>query len=169
MVNQYEYLEDWLCDVYVMECQVEMMIDVQLKCVGYYLQLQDWLWLYFDDMFGQQVFVEVCLMWFGMLLLVIKDFVVCVVVYGQIVSGMLVDDEVVKMVLVGYVFEQFQIVVYIVFVVVVYVVGEEEICVCCEWILQQECDMVVWLLCYLLVLMIVFFDCLVVDCIDVKW
>lgn len=29
--------------------------------------------------------------------------------------------------------------------------------------------MVVWLLCYLLVLMIVFFDCLVVDCIDVKW
>lgn len=109
MANQHEHLDDWLRDAYAMERQAETMIDAQMKRVGHYPQLQDRLRLHLDDTLGQQALVDACLMRLGTSPSATKDLAARIAAYGEIASGMLADDEVVKTVLAAYAFEQLQI------------------------------------------------------------
>ncbi|WP_423760992.1 ferritin-like domain-containing protein [Burkholderia sp. NLJ2] len=168
MANPREHLEDWLRDAYAMERQAETLIDAQLKRVGHYPQLQDRLRLHRDDTRGQQALVEACLQRLGTTPSAIKDLAARIAAYGQIASGMLSDDEVVKGALAGYAFEQVEIAAYTVLVAVAQAAGEDEIRACCERILQQERDMAAWLLRHLPELTMAFLDRSAVDRIDSK-
>ncbi|MBR8237825.1 MULTISPECIES: ferritin-like domain-containing protein [unclassified Burkholderia] len=168
MANQHEHLEDWLRDAYAMERQAETMIDAQMRRVGHYPQLQDRLRLHLDETLGQQALVEACLMRLGTSPSATKDLAARVAAYGQIASGMLADDEVVKTALAAYAFAQLEIAAYTALVAAAQAAGEDEIRACCERILQQERDMAAWLLRHLPELTTAFLDRSAVDRIDAK-
>ncbi|KVH35360.1 hypothetical protein WT01_22650 [Burkholderia cepacia] len=168
MANPHEHLEDWLRDAYAMERQAEMRLAAQLKRLDDYPQLQDRLRLHLDDTLGQQALVEACLMRLGTTPSAIKDMAARIAAYGQIASGMLAVDEVVKGAQAGYAFGQVEIAAYTALVAAAQAAGEAEIRACCERILQQERDLAEWLLRHLPDLTTAFLDRSAVDSIDAR-
>lgn len=90
------------------------------------------------------------------------------VVFGQFIGGMFFFDEIVKGLISGYVFEQFEIVCYIFLLVVVEKVGDIVFILVIEVILVEEWEMVDWLIKYIFQIMEQFFLCLDVDGVEVK-
>ncbi|MCG5487342.1 MAG: DUF892 family protein [Sinorhizobium meliloti] len=75
----------------------------------------------------------------------IKDIAAKMVAFGQGLSGLFVDDEVVKGSLASYTFEQMEIASYKILIAAAEHVGDQETKRVCEIILQQEVAMAQWL------------------------
>jgi ferritin-like metal-binding protein YciE len=139
---------DWLRDAHAMEEQAETMLGKMIDRVGDYPILQSKLRQHLDETKHQAKLVEGCIEKLGSSASGMKDMAAKVMGFGQAISGIFVEDEVVKGVMASYVFENMEISAYTSLIAAANQLDELEIKSILESILVQEKEMAKWLLDY---------------------
>jgi ferritin-like metal-binding protein YciE len=142
-------LLDWLRDAHAMEQQAEKMLRAQADRLEHYPQLKARIVQHIDETLQQQQLLDQCIARLGGSASMLKDLGGKLAAFGQAVGGMMVEDEVVKGAMAGYVFENIEIATYTVLIAAAESVGDHETRAACEQIIVQEKDMAAWLLTHL--------------------
>lgn len=141
-----EDFQDWLRDAHAMEQQAEAMLGKMVDRVEKYPTLQNKLRQHLEDTKQQSKLVENCIEKMGASTSGMKDLAAKAMGFGQAISGLFVEDEVVKGMMASYVFENMEISAYTSLVTAADALGEHEIKSVLEGILRQEIEMAEWLL-----------------------
>lgn len=136
---------DWLRDAHAMEQQSEKMLKGFSERLENYPKLKARLELHIEETHGQQQLLKGCLDRLGASPSIVKDVAAKVVAFGQTVSGMVIDDEVVKGAMSTYIFEHMEISSYTILIAAAKANGDVETQRVCELILAQEVAMSDWL------------------------
>lgn len=136
---------DWLRDAHAMEQQSEKMSKGLTDRLKHYPQLKARLEQHIEETHGQQQLLKGCLDRLGASPSLIKDLTGKIVAFGQSVSGIPVDDEVIKGAMSCYVFEHMEIASYKILIAAAQAIGDVETQRVCELILAQEVAMADWL------------------------
>jgi ferritin-like metal-binding protein YciE len=136
---------DWLRDAHAMEQQSEKMLQGVIDRLEHYPKLRAQLQLHLEETHGQQQLLKGCLDRLGASPSLVKDISGKVIAFGQTVSGMFVEDEVVKAGMSTYIFEQMEIASYTILAAAAKANGDVETQRVCELILAQEIAMADWL------------------------
>ena len=102
----------WLRDAHAMEQQAETMLSATISRLKHYPDLRRKLEEHLEETKRQQQMVDDCIARLGGDNSVVKDAMAKMVAMGQGLSGMFVDDEVIKASLASYTFEQMEIASY---------------------------------------------------------
>lgn len=137
---------DWLRDAHAMEEQAETMLSNMLDRVEDYPTFQNKLREHLEETKHQRKLVEGCIERLGASTSGVKDFAAKAMGYGQAISGLFVEDEVVKGIMACYVFEHLEISSYTSLIAAAKELGEVETQSVLEGILVQEKEMANWLL-----------------------
>ena len=140
-----EHLLAWLRDAHAMEQQAEMMLSSQIDRLEHYPDLRSRLALHLDETRAQRELVKGCIARLGGDSSLIKDAIGKVVAFGQGLSGVFVEDEVMKGALASYAFEHMEIASYTMLVAAADVAGDRETARVCGQILKEEEAMAEWL------------------------
>lgn len=141
-----EHFIDWLRDAHAMEEQAETMLNGMKDRVDDYPQLQTRIIQHLEETRQQQVQLKACIKRVDASTSGIKDLAGKAVALGQTLSGMFVEDEIVKGVISAYVFEHMEIASYKTLIAAAGRVGDAETQHVLEGILQQEQAMADWLM-----------------------
>lgn len=145
MSKPIDNLLSWLRDAHAMEQQSEKMMRGLSERLENYPSLKARLEQHIEETHGQQQLIKGCLERLGESSSVIKDISAKVVAFGQTVSGIFVDDEVMKGTMATYVFEHMEIASYTILIAAAKANGDVETQRVCELILAQEIAMSDWL------------------------
>jgi ferritin-like metal-binding protein YciE len=145
MTKAIEHFLDWLRDAHAMEQQSEKILEGLIKRLEHYPKLKAQLALHLEETLGQQQLLKGCLERLGSSPSLMKDVSGKIVAFGQTVSGMFVEDEVVKGAMSTYIFEHMEISSYTILIAAAKASGDIETQRVCELILAQEIAMADWL------------------------
>lgn len=139
-----DHLHAWLRDAHAMEEQAVTMLTSQSARLENYPDLKARIDKHLQETRDQIVMLDRCLERIGGAS-TIKDIIGRIVAFGQGLSGLFVNDEVVKGSLASYTFEQMEIASYKILIAAAEYAGDQETKRVCEAILQQELAMAQWL------------------------
>jgi ferritin-like metal-binding protein YciE len=140
-----EMLIDWLRDAHAMEKQAEQMLTNTARRLENYPELKARMERHLDQTRRQADLVRGCIERLGGDTSMIKDMTGQIAGLGQALSGLFVDDEVVKGSMASYVFEQMEIASYRTLMAAAEHCGDLETKRVCETILREEEEMADWL------------------------
>jgi len=140
-----EHLLAWLRDAHAMEEQAETMLTSQIGRLKHYPDLRRKLEEHLSETKRQAELVNDCIMRLGGDPSTVKDTMGKMVAFGQGLSGLFVDDEVIKGSLASYTFEQMEIASYTVLVAAAEACGDTTTAAICARILKEEEAMAKWL------------------------
>lgn len=149
MSHSVNHLLDWLRDAHAMKQQAEQIQRGELQRIQHYPELKQKLEQHLEETLLQQKLLENAIHRLGGTPSVLKDLGGRLLAFGQILSGTVFSDEVVKSVMSLYVFANLEIASYRILVAAAEALGDEETRATCERLLNQEIDMAGWLLEYL--------------------
>jgi len=145
MKSARDHLTDWLRDAYAMEVQATQMMENMESRLQNYPDLQERLRQHIEETRGQADQVRGCLQRLGTDTSALKTAIAGFTGTMQALSGVVVEDEVVKGAVFSYGFEQWEIANYTVLIKTAEAAGETEIRTTLEGILRQEEAMADWL------------------------
>ncbi|MDZ5645782.1 ferritin-like domain-containing protein [Nitrospirillum sp. BR 11828] len=145
MATNEEHLVDWLRDAHAMEQQAETMMTALCERIENYPPVRDRLQQHIAETRTQAQRLERCLERIGGDTSAIKDLAGRATAFGQGLSGMFVDDEIVKGALASYAFENMEIASYTILIAAAEAVGDTETRDLCDQSLQEEKAMAAWL------------------------
>jgi ferritin-like metal-binding protein YciE len=145
MTSKTENLIAWLKDAHAMEQQAEKMLKAQAERLENYPKLRTRIEKHREETIGQQKLLEAALHNLDSEPSTLKDLGGKLMAFAQGVGGMVVDDEVIKGAMAGYVFEQMEIASYTVLIEAAKAAGDKKALKACEKILPQEVAMADWL------------------------
>jgi ferritin-like metal-binding protein YciE len=140
-----EHLLDWLRDAHAMEKQAEQMLESQIARLEHYPDLRRKLEEHLAETRRQATLVEDCIKRHGGDASAIKSTMGKMVAFGQGLSGLFVDDEVIKGTLASYTFEHMEIASYTILIAAAEAVGDSATAAICTRILREEEAMAKWL------------------------
>jgi ferritin-like metal-binding protein YciE len=135
----------WLRDAHAMEQQAETMLSATISRLKHYPDLRRKLEEHLEETKRQQQMVNDCISRLGGDSSVMKDAMAKMVAMGQGLSGMFVDDEVIKASLASYTFEQMEIASYRILIAGAEAIGDTTTAAICTRILKEEEAMAAWL------------------------
>lgn len=145
MTDKKEHLVHWLRDAYAMEKQAVEMLEKQADRIKNYPEVQQRIALHLEETKTQADRLEQCLASMGEDTSAFKTGLGKMVGSAQALSGLFVEDEIVKGSVAGYVFEHYEIGNYKVLISAARDAGENEIAEICGGILQEEEEMARWM------------------------
>ncbi|MFK0278415.1 ferritin-like domain-containing protein [Ensifer sp. NPDC090286] len=145
MATPKEHLVAWLRDAHAMEEQAETMLSSQSRRLQNYPELKARIDQHIEETREQARRIETCLERLDAGASSIKDISGKMVALGQGLSGIFVEDEVVKGTLAGYTFEHMEIASYKILITAAEAAGEAEIAAACQANLAEEMAMAEWL------------------------
>jgi ferritin-like metal-binding protein YciE len=140
-----EHLLDWLRDAHAMEEQAEQMLESQIARLEHYPDLRRKLEEHLAETRRQATLVEDCIKRQGGDTSALKSTMGKMVAFGQGLSGLFVDDEVIKGTLASYTFEHMEIASYTILIAAAEAVGDGATAAICTRILREEEAMAKWL------------------------
>jgi ferritin-like metal-binding protein YciE len=140
-----EHLLDWLRDAHAMEKQAEQMLSGQIARLEHYPDLRRKLEEHLEETRRQSGTVQECIDRYGEGSSTIKDAMGKMTAMGQSLSGLFVDDEVIKGSLASYTFEQMEIASYTILIAAAEAADDKETAAACTRILKEEQAMADWL------------------------
>jgi ferritin-like metal-binding protein YciE len=140
-----DHLLAWLRDAHAMEQQAETMLSSQIERLQHYPDLRRRLEQHLEQTKRQQSLVNDCISRLGGGNSAVKDVMGKMVAFGQGLSGLFVDDEVIKGSLASYTFEQMEIASYRILITAAEAVGDTTTAAVCSRILREEEEMAAWL------------------------
>ncbi|MQW90522.1 ferritin-like domain-containing protein [Sinorhizobium saheli] len=145
MAKATEHLVAWLRDAHAMEEQAITMLTSQSRRLENYPELKTRIDRHLQETRDQSRMLERCLERLDGGTSTVKDISGKIMAFGQGLSGLFVDDEVVKGSLASYAFEHMEIGSYRILIAAAEHAGDQETKRVCETILQQEIAMAEWL------------------------
>jgi ferritin-like metal-binding protein YciE len=140
-----EHLLAWLRDAHAMEEQAETLLASQISRLKHYPDLRRKLEEHLDETRRQAKLVDDCIQRLGGGGSAVKDAMGKMVAFGQGLSGLFVDDEVIKGSLASYTFEHMEIASYTILVAAAEACGDATTAAICSRILKEEQAMAQWL------------------------
>lgn len=140
-----KYLISWLRDAHAMEKQAENMLKAQAKRIESYPHLQKRIEQHIEETQHQAEKLERCMSSLDIDVSSVKDVGAKLAAFGQAMSGMMADDEIVKSGIASYAFEHFEIASYKAIIQAAELLSEHEVAKVCKDILKEEEAMAAWL------------------------
>jgi ferritin-like metal-binding protein YciE len=140
-----EHLLAWLRDAHAMEQQAETMLESQIARLKHYPELRKKLEEHLEETRRQAQMVNDCIERLGGGTSAVKDTMGKMMAFGQGLSGLFVDDEVIKGSLASYTFEQMEIASYTILIAAADACGDTTTAAICTRILKEEQAMANWL------------------------
>src|SRR3954470_10363381 len=145
MADARDHLLSWLKDAHAMEQQAETMLTSQIARLKHYPDLRRKMEEHLEETRRQASLVDDCIRRLGGDSSAIKDTMGKMVAFGQGLSGLFVDDEVIKGSLASYTFEHMEIASYNILVAAAEACGDTTTAAICSRILKEEEAMAKWL------------------------
>lgn len=140
-----EHLVEWLRDAHAAEKQSEKMLSMFCDRLENYPALKAQIKKHIEETRGQAERLEACLEKFGKSESAVKDIGGKLMGMAQSLSGVFVEDEVIKGVLASYTFEHMEIASYRILIAAADACGDHDVKKVCEGILVEEIAMAEWL------------------------
>ena len=140
-----EHLIEWLRDAHAAEKQSEKMLSLFCDRLESYPALKAQITKHIEETRGQAERLETCLEKFGKSKSTVKDIGGKLLGMSQSLSGVFVEDEVIKGLLACYTFEHMEIASYRILVAAADACGDAAIRKACEASLAEEIAMANWL------------------------
>lgn len=140
-----EHLIEWLRDAHAAEKQSEKMLSMFCDRLESYPGLKVQIRKHIEETRGQAERLETCLKKFGKSESAMKDFGGKLMGMSQSLSGVFVEDEVIKGVLASYTFEHMEIASYRILITAAEACGDTDVAKVCKGILAEEVAMAEWL------------------------
>jgi ferritin-like metal-binding protein YciE len=140
-----EHLLAWLRDAHAMEQQAETMLESQIARLKHYPELRKKLEEHLEETRRQAQMVNDCIERLGGGTSAVKDTMGKMMAFGQGLSGLFVDEEVIKGSLASYTFEQMEIASYTILIAAAEACGDTTTAAICTRILKEEQAMANWL------------------------
>lgn len=145
MTNPKEHLADWLRDAHAMEQQSATMMRRLVDRLEHYPELRGRIQRHIDETEQQAKRLEGCMERAGEKRSAVKDIAGKITATLQGLSGIVVEDEVVKAHLAHYVFEHYEMASYRILIAAAQAAGDTETQRVCETNLREEEEMAAWL------------------------
>lgn len=145
-MTHFENYLAWLKDAHAMEIQAETMLEKMAGRLEHYPDLKVRIEQHLKETRLQQAQVQSVIDQHAISHSVLKDAMGKMSAMGQAIGGMLAGDEVIKSVISGYVFENFEIACYTTLIATAEQVGDMEGARVFERIREQEIAMAHWLM-----------------------
>ncbi|SFB20814.1 Ferritin-like metal-binding protein YciE [Citrobacter amalonaticus] len=145
-MNAIEHYHDWLRDAHAMEKQAESMLESMAGRIDNYPDLRSRIEQHISETKHQITILEEILDRNNISRSVIKDSMSKMAALGQSIGGIFPSDEIVKGSISGYVFEQFEIACYTSLLAAAQKAGDTASIPAIESILNEEKQMVDWLI-----------------------
>jgi ferritin-like metal-binding protein YciE len=143
--NPKEHLADWLRDAHAMEQQSATMMRKLADRLEHYPELRGRIQRHIEETEQQAKRLEGCMKRAGAKTSALKDIAGKFTATIQGLSGVVVEDEVVKAHLAHYVFEHYEMASYRILIAAAEAAGDSETCGVCETNLREEEAMADWL------------------------
>jgi ferritin-like metal-binding protein YciE len=140
-----EHIVEWLRDAHAAEKQSEKMLTMFCDRLENYPLLKTQIRKHIEETRGQAERLERCLEKFGKSESMMKDIGGKLLGMSQSLSGVFVEDEVIKGVLASYTFEHMEIASYRILIAAADACGDSMVKTVCEEILAEEIAMAEWL------------------------
>lgn len=145
-ISEYsEHLVEWLRDAHAAEKQSEKMLGMFCDRLESYPALKAQIAKHIEETRGQAARLESCLEKFGKSESTMKDIGGKLMGMSQSLSGVFVEDEVIKGVLASYTFEHMEITSYRILIAAAEACGATDVARVCQDILAEEVAMADWL------------------------
>lgn len=138
-------LVDWLRDAHAAEEQSEKMLTKFAGRIENYPELKERILRHAEESRGQANRLEKCLKKYGDKTSALKDTFGKMMAMAQGMSGIFVDDEIIKGSMAAYTYEHMEIASYRVLIAAAEAVGDAEVRMACEQSLKEELAMAAWL------------------------
>ena len=145
MIEIKERVNQWLRDAHAMEVQAEQLLNGQARRSDRLPALRAKLEQHLDETRGQRIRLEQCIEHRGTSTSNVKDIAARVTGAVQNLSGLFVEDEIVKSVLANYTFEHMEIASYRILMAAAQADGDVETAKACETSYNEEVAMAQWL------------------------
>jgi ferritin-like metal-binding protein YciE len=136
-----EDLMAWLRNAHAMEEQAVTMLEALAGRTGDYPEVKTRIQRHLGETQRQAEALEECIKRRGGDTSTLKDMAGKIIAFGQGMSGMFVDDEIVKGAMASYTFEHMEIAAYRVLIAAAEAVGDAQTKSTCEQILKEELSM----------------------------
>ncbi|WP_159567709.1 ferritin-like domain-containing protein [Budvicia diplopodorum] len=146
MSNLHNHFIDWLRNAHAMEEQAETLLEGMKTRVKEYPQLQSRIIQHIQETKQQQAQLKTCIERLDSSTSTLKDLAGKAIATGQVMSGVFMEDEIVKGTIGAYVFENMEIASYITLIAAAELLGDSQTKHVLEGILLQEQEMSDWLL-----------------------
>lgn len=140
-----ERLMEWLRDAHAMEQQAETMLSSLASRIENYPDVRAKIETHLAETQRQATMLEDCIRRRGGDTSTLKDLAAKFVAFGQGMSGIFADDEIIKGAMASYTFEHMEIAAYRVLIAAADQAGDQETSVVCARILREEEEMARWL------------------------
>jgi len=140
-----EHLVEWLRDAHAAEEQSEKMLTKFAGRIENYPELKNQITRHVEETRGQARRLKTCLEKYGDSTSALKDTFGKMMAFAQGMSGVFVDDEIIKGSMAAYTFEHMEIASYRILIAAAEAVGDMETRKICEQILEEEIAMAAWL------------------------
>lgn len=140
-----ERLVEWLRDAHAAEEQSEKMLGKFAGRIENYPALKEQIQRHIEETRGQARRLKSCLEKYGDSTSALKDTFGKMMAFAQGMSGVFVDDEIIKGSMAAYTFEHMEIASYRILIAAADAVGDVETRKICEQILEEEIAMATWL------------------------
>jgi ferritin-like metal-binding protein YciE len=140
-----EHLLAWLKDAHAMEQQAETMLTSQIARLKHYPDLKRKLEEHLEETRRQATLIDDCIKQNGGDSSAVKDVMGKMTAFGQGLSGLFVDDEVIKGSLASYTFEHMEIASYKILIAAAEACGDTTTAAICSRILKEEEAMAKWI------------------------
>lgn len=140
-----ERLVEWLRDAHAAEEQSEKMLTKFAGRIENYPALKDQIIRHVEETRGQARRLKACLEKYGDSASALKDTFGKMMAFAQGMSGVFVDDEIIKGSMAAYAFEHMEIASYRILIATAEAAGDMETRKICEQILEEEIAMAAWL------------------------
>ncbi|MDR6303749.1 ferritin-like metal-binding protein YciE [Nitrobacter vulgaris] len=141
MTKAEENLMAWLRDAHAMEEQAETMLKALAGRTDDYPEIKTLIEKHLGETQRQAKSLQECIQRRGGDTLTLKDVAGKMVAFGQGMSGMFVEDEIIKGAMASYTFEHMEVAAYQVLIAAAEAVGDGRTKAVCEGILQEELAM----------------------------
>src|SRR3954469_7558535 len=145
MADARDHLLSWLKDAHAMEQQAETMLTSKIARLKHYPDLRRKMEEHLEETRRQADLINDCIKQNGGDNSAVKDVMGKMVAFGQGLSGLFVDDEVIKGTLASYTFEQMEIQSYNILIATAEACGDDTTAAICTRILKEEEAMAQWL------------------------
>lgn len=141
MTKAEENLMAWLRDAHAMEEQAETMLTALGGRTGDYPEVKTLIEKHLTETQRQAASLQECIKRRGGDTSTLKDMAGKMVAFGQGMSGMFVEDEIIKGAMASYTFEHMEAAAYRVLIAAAETVGDKETQAICERIIEEELSM----------------------------
>jgi ferritin-like metal-binding protein YciE len=145
MTDREEHLLAWLRDAHAMEEQFETILESQIGRLKHYPALKQKLQEHLVETRSQAKRVKACIQSWDEKTSTLKQLTAKTIAVAQGLSGLFVDDEVIKGCLAMYTFKHMEIASYQILIAAAETIGDSKTAATCLTIMQEEEAMAAWL------------------------